>query len=82
VDSDGKTYYANHESRTTTLVRPEGLVGELLVGWELLRKGLRILQPKILIIRRGGILEMVILNDLILKRGVLEWMLNLYSVKP
>jgi hypothetical protein len=42
---------------------------------------LRILQPKILIIRRGGILEMVILNDLILKRGVLEWMLNLYSVK-
>ena len=37
VDGDGRTYYANHETRTTTFVRPEGLTGELPAGWELLR---------------------------------------------
>jgi len=36
VDGDGKTYYVNHESMTTTFVRPEGLVGELPAGWEML----------------------------------------------
>lgn len=37
MDSDGKTHYADHDSRITTFDRPEGLVGELPAGWELLR---------------------------------------------
>lgn len=37
VDSDGRTYYANHESRITTFDKPESLTGDLPVGWDMLR---------------------------------------------
>lgn len=38
VDDEGRTYYANHQSHTTTFNRPEGLItSELPAGWEILR---------------------------------------------
>lgn len=38
VDDNRRTYYANHQSHTTTFDRPEGLsAGELPAGWEILQ---------------------------------------------
>lgn len=37
VDSEGRTYYSNHASRTTSFQRPEAQTGELPDGWEMLR---------------------------------------------
>lgn len=37
VDHEGRTYYADHASRTTSYDRPEAQTAELLPGWELLR---------------------------------------------
>ena len=39
VDDEGRTYYANHDTRTTSFERPvaDSDVGELPAGWEVLR---------------------------------------------
>lgn len=39
VDTDGRAYYADHATRTTTYERPTvgGMQAELPAGWEILR---------------------------------------------
>lgn len=37
VDDEGRTYYANHASRSTTFDRPNNATDKLPAGWEIQR---------------------------------------------